>query len=205
MERAIDEPLDYALLLQLHDGDTEAFDRVFEAWHRRLYAIALHFLKSPEDAEDAVQHTFMKLWTGRRHFDYRKGVGRLLTTILKHYVINEFKHHQFVLQKNYELARELREADARRQDESEEDDRRHRLYHLINLLPKQRREVCLMKLCEGLTNEEIADRMHISVLTVKYHYTQAVKTLRSKLLSVLWYLLFFNTTHHYFFLINGLL
>jgi RNA polymerase sigma-70 factor (ECF subfamily) len=42
----------------------------------------------------------------------------------------------------------------------------------------------MMKLRKGLTNQEIADRMHITVATVKSHYTQAIKMLRQEFVAV---------------------
>ncbi|MBV5342073.1 sigma-70 family RNA polymerase sigma factor, partial [bacterium] len=55
------------------------------------------------------------------------------------------------------------------------------LYKLIEQLPPQKREVCLLKIQQGLTNQEVADAMNISIPTVKSHYTQVIKLLRSQL------------------------
>jgi RNA polymerase sigma-70 factor (ECF subfamily) len=35
-----------------------------------------------------------------------------------------------------------------------------------------------MKIEQGLSNQEIADKLHITIPTVKSHYTQAIKQLR---------------------------
>ena len=48
----------------------------------------------------------------------------------------------------------------------------------IDSLPEQKRQVCLYKLDEKMSNQEIADRMDISINTVKTHYAQSVKMLR---------------------------
>ncbi|UKI47213.1 MAG: LuxR C-terminal-related transcriptional regulator [Phocaeicola vulgatus] len=48
-------------------------------------------------------------------------------------------------------------------------------YQAIDHLPKQKRQVCLYKLKGNLSNQEIADKMNISVPTVKTHYAQAIK------------------------------
>jgi len=38
-----------------------------------------------------------------------------------------------------------------------------------------------LKIQQGMSNQEVADAMHISVPTVKSHYTQVIKLLRSQL------------------------
>ena len=52
-------------------------------------------------------------------------------------------------------------------------------YQAIEHLPEQKRQVCLYKLKGNLSNQEIADKMSISVPTVKTHYAQAIKILRT--------------------------
>lgn len=42
-----------------------------------------------------------------------------------------------------------------------------------------KKKICQLKIGKGLSNQEIADMMQITVPTVKSHYTQAIKLLRS--------------------------
>lgn len=53
------------------------------------------------------------------------------------------------------------------------------LYEQIDLLPPQKKEVCLRKLKTSDSNQQIADKMGISIHTVKSHYQEALKILRS--------------------------
>ena len=102
---------DTKLCMQLQEGNEEAFAQAFTQYNRLLYAIAYRYLKSGEEAEDAVQHTFMKLWEERKRLDFRNGVRSLLYTILRHYVLNELRHRTVVYEKNYELAQETEETE----------------------------------------------------------------------------------------------
>ena len=61
----------------------------------------------------------------------------------------------------------------------EEQDMMSHFYQAIDHLPEQKRQVCLYKLKGNLSNQEIADKMNISVPTVKTHYAQAIKILRA--------------------------
>jgi RNA polymerase sigma-70 factor (ECF subfamily) len=167
--------------MQLRDGNERAFSAVFETYHRYLYVLACRYLMSESNAEDAVQYTFMRLWEGRETFDYQTGIKNLLFTILKNYVLNEIRHNNMALQKNYELAQFNEEMEAGFLHNLEDADFKTHLYKLIEQLPPQKREVCLLKIQQGLTNQEVAEAMNISIPTVKSHYTQVIKLLRSQL------------------------
>jgi len=167
--------------MQLRDGDERAFSVVFDTYHRYLYVIACRYLMSETGAEDAVQHTFMRLWEGRETFDYKTGIKNLLFTILKNYILNEIRHNNLALQKNYELAQFNEELETGFLHNLEDADFKTHLYKLIEQLPPQKREVCLLKIQQGMSNQEVADAMNISIPTVKSHYTQVIKLLRSQL------------------------
>ncbi|MEI7676467.1 MAG: RNA polymerase sigma-70 factor [Bacteroidales bacterium] len=173
--------INYELLMQLRDGNEKAFSVVFDTYHRYLYVLACRYLMSDSYAEDAVQHTFMRLWEGRETFDYKAGIKNLLFTILKNYILNEIRHENLVIQKNYELAQLTEEVETEFLSELEDADFKTHFYRLIDQLPPQKREVCLLKIQKGMTNQEIAEAMNISIPTVKSHYTQVIKLLRSQL------------------------
>lgn len=173
--------IDYKLLMQLRDGNEKAFSVIFDTYHRYLYVLASRYLMSDSYAEDAVQYTFMRLWEGRETFDYKTGIKNLLFTILKNYILNEIRHNNLVIKKNYELAQLTEEMEMNFMREFEDADLKSHLYKLIAQLPPQKREVCLLKIQQGLSNQEVAETMNISVPTVKSHYTQVIKLLRSQL------------------------
>jgi RNA polymerase sigma-70 factor (ECF subfamily) len=187
MER--DLHIDYELLMQLKDGNEKAFSIVFETYHRYLYVLACRYLMSDSYAEDAVQYTFMRLWEGRESFDYKTGIKNLLFTILKNYILNELRHNNLVIKKNYELAQSTEEMETDFLHEIEDADFRSHLYRLIDHLTPQKREVCLLKIQQGLSNKEVADAMHISIPTVKSHYTEVIKLLRSQLGKIILFIL----------------
>ena len=175
---------DAQLCMELQEGNEEAFAKAFTQYNRLFYAIAYRYLKSEEEAEDAVQHTFMRLWEERKRLNFRNGIRSLIYTILRHYVLNELRHRTIVYEKNYELAQETEEADESFLQFYEERDLRVQLMRAINKLPSQKSTICNLKLRKGLSNQEIAERMHLTVATVKSHYTQAIKMLRREFVAM---------------------
>ena len=170
---------DQKLYDDLRRGKEYAFAAVFDRYHRLLYTIAYRFLKSEEEAEDAVQYLFMKLWEQRETFSFESGIRSLLFTILKNYILNELRHRSLVFEKLYEMAFLTR---------FEQGELRKYLRVAIDKLPPQKQKICLLKIEYGLSNQEIADRMGITVPTVKSHYTQAIKALRNEIESlIMWF------------------
>lgn len=171
--------LDIRICNRLKQGDDSVYTIVFKRYARLLYTLSYRYLKSEEEAEDAVQYVFMKLWEKRESLDFSNGVRSLLYTIMKNYVLNELRHRQIVYEKLYMLAQEQHG----KCEESESGIERNDLYELLHKhikeLPTQKEIICRMKIEEGLSNQEIADRLHIEVNTVKSHFTQAIKLLRS--------------------------
>ena len=49
-------------MLRLARGDRDALAPLMERHHRRLYRIALSYLRDPDEALDAVQETFVKAY-----------------------------------------------------------------------------------------------------------------------------------------------
>ena len=178
---------DQKLYDDLRRGKEYAFAAVFERYNRLLYTIAYRFLKSEEEAEDAIQYLFMKLWEQRTNFSFESGIRSLLFTILKNYILNELRHRSLVFEKLYEMAQQVNdEDDFLTQFENGELGKFLRV--AIDKLPPQKQKICLLKIEYGLSNQDIADRMGITVPTVKSHYTQAIKALRNEIESlIIWF------------------
>ena len=110
--------------------------------------------------------------------------------MLKNYLLNEIRNNYSALEKNYELAQETIEYENEILERLEEKEMNEQLYRAIGDLPEQKRAVCLYKLKKGLSNQEIAEKMQISIPTVKTHYSQAIKLLREHFEKLLILLLF---------------
>ena len=170
---------DEELLASLGRGSEEAFTVIYERYHKMLYVLAVKYLKCPESAEDAVQQVFLKLWEQRALLLVRINLRNYLYTMLKHLVLNEIRDQNTAVEKNYEAAQCTPDYEDELLAKLEEREMMSHFYRAIERLPEQKRLVCLYKLRGNLSNQEIADKMRISVPTVKTHYAQAIKMLRS--------------------------
>ncbi|MDI9605698.1 MAG: RNA polymerase sigma-70 factor [Bacteroidota bacterium] len=169
---------DHALFLLLKKRDKEAFSMIYQKYHRYLYALALKYLKNPDAAEDAVQHVFVKLWESTTKINIEINLKNYLYTMTKNYILNTIRDRKEEVSIHYVNA----QADGEGEDilkKIEEEQLTELLYEQIDLLPPQKKEVCLRKLKTSDSNQQIADKMGISIHTVKSHYQEALKILRS--------------------------
>lgn len=169
---------DDELLSLLQKGNERAFTAIYERYHKLLYVVAYKYLKDNDTAKDAVQQIFLKLWESHSLFNININLRNYLYTMLKNHLLNEIRNNNTALEKNYELIQETVEYENEILSKLEEKEMTEQLYKAINDLPEQKRAVCLYKLKESLSNQEIAEKMQISIPTVKTHYSQAIKLLR---------------------------
>ena len=170
---------DEDLLTSLRQGSEDAFTVIYERYHKLLYVLAYKYLKSTYSSEDAVQQVFLKLWEARSLLMVNVNLRNYLYTMLKNHVLNEIRNNNSAVEKNNEIVQSAPEYEDELLIKIEEQDMMSHFYQAIDHLPEQKRQVCLYKLKGNLSNQEIADKMNISVPTVKTHYAQAIKILRA--------------------------
>jgi len=73
-------PVESTLIARLRVGEMEAFDQLVEEYQALVYALALRILNNAEDARDATQETFLKVY---RHFGKFRGEASLKTWICR--------------------------------------------------------------------------------------------------------------------------
>lgn len=170
---------DQALFLLIKKRDKVAFNTLYYKYHTYLYALALRYLKSKELAEDAVQHVFIKLWETTQALNIDINVKNYLYTMTKNHILNQIRDNKETISLNYiDAQQEICDGDdvLKLIEEIQTIDILHKG---IDCLPPQKKEVCLLKLEDNITNQKIADKMGISVHTVKSHYQESIKMLRN--------------------------
>ena len=151
----------------------------FDSYLRKMYLplvmYALRIVNDAQSAEDIVEDAFMKAWQlieeGKEITDFKSYMYRMVRNACITFIRNrkETVGLEFVP-----------EADEEAVDTSERD---ARIWSAIDNLPEKCREIFLLSKRDGLTNEEIAERMGISVKTVKNQMTKAFSRLREALSS----------------------
>ena len=136
-------------------------------------------------AEDVVQHVFTRLWEFRSELRVGISLKNYLFTMTKNHVLNLIRNENNAITKNYEMAQAASPYEDNLIENLEKKELMSSFYKAVDMLPAHKRDICLMKVEEELTNQEIAERMNLSVNTIKTHYSEALKLLRIHLSKML--------------------
>ena len=176
---------DEKLFALIEQGDEGAFTQAYERYHKLLYVLAYRYLMSSDMAEDVVQHVFSRLWEFRSELRVGISLKNYLFTMTKNHVLNLIRNENSAIAKNYEMAQSASPYEDNLIEKLEKKELMSSFYKAVDMLPAQKRDICLMKVQEELTNQEIAERMNLSVNTIKTHYSEALKLLRIHLSKML--------------------
>lgn len=176
---------DEELFALIEKGDEGAFTQAYERYHKLLYVLAYRYLMNASLAEDVVQHVFTRLWEFRSELRVGISLKNYLFTMTKNHVLNLIRNENSAIAKNYEMAQSIPTYDDNLIENLEKKELMSSFYKAVDMLPVQKRDICLMKVQEELTNQEIAERMNLSVNTIKTHYSEALKLLRIHLSKML--------------------
>lgn len=170
-------------------GDTHAFTEAYNQYHKLLYTLAYKYLMSEEMSKDAVQHVFSKLWENRNNISINTSLKNYLFTMTKNHILNIIRNQNSAIQKNYEIAQTAETTEDNLLRKIEESELKQSFYDAINKLPENKKEICLLKIRDELSNQEIADKMELSINTIKTHYSESVKILRRYLSHLMFFAL----------------
>ena len=158
----------------------ESMEGIFRAYYPRLCYYAYTLVNDKEVSEDMVQDVFMRLQGKLDNFLAEKALKSFLYLSVKNACLNQLKHR----------AVEEKHADTFDLPISEDPVALNNLIkaevagevHLALMhLPKGCRNVITLSFFEGLKNEEIAQKLNISINTVKTQKKRALQILRTKM------------------------
>ena len=138
---------------------------------------AFNIIRDKSISEDIVQNVFLKLYKSEEEV-----VIEYPQTYLKRITINASIDHfrQISKRQNVDLD-SITELQVETEEENDQSELIQRVKASINDLPTKCRLVFILKRKEGLTNQEIAEELDISIKTVEGQMTKAFKMLREKL------------------------
>lgn len=176
---------DIELFARIQKGDEGAFTYAYERYNKLIYVLAYRYLMDVDRAKDVVQYVFVRLWEYRREWNIGVSLKNFLFTMAKNYMLNLIRNENTALEKQYEMAQRTSEYEDDLVEKLERREQMSLFYQALAKLPEQKKKICLMKLQGDMSNQEIAEQLHVSINTVKSHYAEALKLLRRELLRVL--------------------
>ncbi len=185
---------DLELAAQAKQGDRSAFTELVNRYARNIFRLARHITKNDQDAEDVLQETFLKAYSRLAQFH---GDSKFYTWLVRIGVneslmkIRRRKDGKFVaLDQGLDtgegtLVKELRADVENPEERYGREEIREALSEAIDGLADSYKTVFVLRDVDGLSTEETAQALELSVPAVKSRLLRARLQLRDKLKRIL--------------------
>lgn len=163
---------------------SQQFETIFSGYYSAVKYFALMLLKSKTDAEDITQDVFIKLWGQPQVWANRnKGeIANYIFAMTKHITINFIRHKRIVEDYRESVIEKSLIEELLQPDEALESIYYKEAELLVRLvlsrLPERRREIFVLSRFKNMSNQEIAEKLDISVRTVEHHIYQTLVELK---------------------------
>ena len=168
------------LIEELTEGNQEAFRTVFKATYPQVRAFSKGFTKNDTDADDIAQQVFIKLWTKRAILANVRNFETYLYTITKNTVLNHMAS-QKAFMVDISDVRNLSTENTSPLEQIEASDLQLLIDMTVENMPPQRQAVYKLSRVEGLSNDQIAERLGLQKKTVENHLNLALGEIRKVL------------------------
>ncbi len=146
----------------------------------KVFRLAKRLLVSTEEAEDATQELYFKLWKNRSKLKEYKSIEAFAMTMTKNYCFDRLKSKQAsnltLVHSNY------KENDTSLQRRMELNDSVSIVHQLIEDLPEQQKLIIQLRDVEQYEFDEISDMLNLKPTAIRVTLSRARKTIREQLL-----------------------
>lgn len=157
---------------RLNQGDTKAFEQLYNRYYVYLSTVATKYLYSPQTAQEIVNDVFLGVWNRRGEMIYP--VGSYLVTAVRNRCLNHLRNRHLeeiplgdVSDQLLTLQEEQIAADPYPLARLETEEVEKQIASAVDTLPPKCRSIFVQYLYQNKTYEEIAAAHHISPSTVR--------------------------------------
>lgn len=173
------------LLVAVRLGDRAAFRALYDRFGAELLALCERILHHRADAEDAVADVFWEVWKRRDRYDVARGPARpYLMTLARSRAIDRLRSQAARPESRADAGRrltdqeELAAAAPAPEESAAHGETRTRIIAALAQLDARQREAMELSYYEGLSHQQIADRLGAPLGTVKTHIRKGLMKLR---------------------------
>lgn len=169
---------DNILAAGLQNDNLEAFELLYHRYNKRLFCFSLRYLKNSSEAEELVQAVFISVWEHRRSIDAKLSIRNYIYRSAVNYIYNFLKRRAV---RNRFIQCELLKQEPLFNQVSDQvlcHDLEKTIDIIISKLPPRQQKIFSMSRLEGLSNQEISDKLNISIRTVENQIFRVLKVFR---------------------------
>ncbi len=170
-----------ALVAAARQGAAEAFTSLVNRYERRIFRLARHITQNPEDAEDVLQETFLKAYEHLEDFQgnskfytwlVRIAVNQALMKLRKRKSDSTVSLDEPIDTGEETVPREIAVWDPNPEQTYSREEMRAILQNAIDSLPPAFRSVFALRDIEGLSTEETATILNLTIPAVKMEFSE---------------------------------
>jgi RNA polymerase sigma-70 factor (ECF subfamily) len=176
-----------ALLPAIAQGNTSAFEELYDRHASTVYGLLLRMLANADDAQEVLQETFVKAWTSASMFDAVRGSEvAWLISIARSRGIDRLRSRRTRAERENEAGREISTFTAFVEKATSANDvihagERQAVHRALAELPEAQRIALELAYFEGLSQSEIAARLSQPLGTIKTRMQLGMKKMRDRL------------------------
>jgi len=166
------------LLTRFRKGEEAAFSSVVALYQREICFFSTRILKDREAAEEIVGDCFLKVWDARSQFNSLPDVRSYLYVAARNASLNFLKSPRNRQMASIEEVEAILMSDDSVETRIVYTELLAEVYREVARLPEKQRQVFNLTYFEGLSAQEIAERLGISANAVYFHKHEATKAIR---------------------------
>lgn len=174
------------------------FSKFFEENKEKFLSFAYSYIRNRSDAEDLLMESMTALWENREKWQENLNLHALLLTIIKNKALNYLAHEQVRLRAEENMNThgqrelELRISTLEACDPGSifDSEIQELVDKALGHLPEQSKRIFMLSRYHDTPNKKIAEQLGISVKSVEFHMTKALKILRRELKDYLFSIFF---------------
>lgn len=170
---------DEELLRRVGLGDREAFSQLYQNTDRTIYSFILSILKNPQDAEEVMQETYLKVWTSASAYQAQGKPLAWMFTIARNLCYMKFRDQKRMADIGLDelSGEEIGEVCLPLENLADA----MVLRTALEILKEDERQIVLLHASAGLKHREIAAGLEMPLATVLSKYNRAIKKLKQHL------------------------
>src|SRR5882757_6054293 len=192
IQHSIQQPVseEMELVRAAKGGDDKAFGELVRRYDRNVFRIAQHITQNREDAEDVVQDAFLKAYTNLQQFQEQSKFYTWLVRIAVNEALMRLRRRrpermvsldEDIKTEEDSMPREVADWAPNPEQLYGQGELKEILSKTIQGLPPSFRTVFVLRDVEGLSTEETADALDLSIPAVKSRLLRARLQLRERL------------------------
>ncbi len=178
------DPTDDLLISRTLSGDQKCYEILVKRYQKRVYRLAQRLVRDPDAADDVAQEAFIRAYYALSRFELGRNFYFWLSRIAVNLALNHLSREKRFVELPEEDADSALESGALTTDptaEAEASQLKARIGEAIERLPLHQRSVLLLRAQEGLSYQEIARTLDISIGTVMSRLSRARQALKEML------------------------